>query len=175
MYHDRAQPSADGPKVVTLTGRDLADAERLLSLLAGRRGETSEADQTHLPAADEPVIGPKETDRRTLLRRAKDVFAARRRRAQIFGKAMFGEPAWDMLLALYITEEHGSRQTVSRLTQFAGAPPTTALRWLNYLEKQKLITRESHPTDRRAVFVDISDKGREALNSYFSETLATEA
>ena len=175
MYHDRAQRSSDDPKAVTLTGRDLADAERLLSLLAGRGRENSEAPQTQLPAADQPVSRTRDTDRPRMLMRAKEVFAARRRRDQIFGRAMFGEPAWDMLLALYITEEHGSRQTVSRLTQFAGAPPTTALRWLNYLERQKLITRESHPTDRRAVFVEISDKGREALNSYFSETLATEA
>jgi DNA-binding MarR family transcriptional regulator len=88
---------------------------------------------------------------------------------------MFGEPAWDMLLVLYMSEQHGSRPTISSLTQFSGARPTTALRWLDYLEAQQLIGRETHPTDRRAALVWITDKAREALDSYLCETLGTEA
>jgi DNA-binding MarR family transcriptional regulator len=48
---------------------------------------------------------------------------------------------------------------------------TTALRWIEYLVAQKLIVRESHPTDRRAVFVELSDKGRALIELYLYETL----
>ena len=48
---------------------------------------------------------------------------------------MFGEPAWDMLLALYFTEDAGPRQTVGRLIKMSNAPTTSALRWVHYLEK----------------------------------------
>ena len=166
MHHDRTH-GTDGRKV-TLTGKDLEDAERLLSLLA----------QSREPTADRPS-GPEDEAGRTFdrderMKRAKRLFAARRRRTQLFGKAMFGEPAWDMLLALYITDSE-RRQTIGQLTQLAENPGTTALRWLDYLEREGLVERESHPTDRRAVFMRISDKGQKALDSYFSELLASEA
>ena len=59
---------------------------------------------------------------------------------------MFGEPAWDMLLVLY-TEEGRERQTVGKLINAAGHAPTTAQRWLDYLETQGFVRREPHPVD----------------------------
>jgi DNA-binding MarR family transcriptional regulator len=83
---------------------------------------------------------------------------------------MFGEPAWEMLLLLYIADGE-ARVGISRLGELAGASKTTALRWLDYLEGQKLIQRDTHPTDRRTVFVGLSDKGRRAIEAYLSGTL----
>lgn len=102
--------------------------------------------------------------------RAGEILSNRRRRHDIFGKAMFGEPAWDMLLLLYAIE-HGERQTIGRLGDLAGASKTTALRWFDYLEAQKLVQRDPHPTDKRAAFVELTDKGRDALELYLSGTL----
>ncbi len=81
---------------------------------------------------------------------------------------MFGEPAWDMLLILYI-EQGGPQLTMGRLARIAGASATTALRWIEYLEGQGLTRRQSHPTDRRTFFVRITDRGLQALDLYFSE------
>jgi DNA-binding MarR family transcriptional regulator len=83
---------------------------------------------------------------------------------------MFGEPAWEMLLLLYALP---SRQTITRLAELASASKSTAIRWIDYLESQRLIVREVHPTDNRAVFVDLTDKGREAIRLYLSGTAAT--
>lgn len=83
---------------------------------------------------------------------------------------MFGEPGWDILLILY-TEEDESRQTISRLATAAGSTMSTGLRWLEHLESQEWIRRRPHPTDGRVDFVDLTDKGRNALDSYFSEIL----
>jgi DNA-binding MarR family transcriptional regulator len=121
--------------------------------------------------------GPEESapliSRYSLVNRAKQEVNHRRRRAKTFGGSMFGEPAWDMLLILYIEHER-PRLTVSRLTERSGGPPTTALRWLEYLESHGLIRRESHPTDGRAVHIALTTEGVEALDSYFSETLREE-
>lgn len=84
---------------------------------------------------------------------------------------MFGEPGWDMLLILY-TSEHDARLKVSDLVTVARTPASTGLRWLNYLESQQLVARHSHPTDRRVGLVELTDKARRALDSYFSETLS---
>jgi len=83
---------------------------------------------------------------------------------------MFGEPGWDILLILY-TEENTNRLQVSRLVTASGSPATTGLRWLDYLESQQLVCRQKHPTDRRIELVELTDKGRTALDSYFSETV----
>ncbi len=84
---------------------------------------------------------------------------------------MFGEPAWDMLLALYVSSVDGPRHSVGRLGTLSGAPQTTALRWLDYLVMEKLVVRTPNPTDRRSDFVELSDKGRNALEKYLSEEL----
>jgi hypothetical protein len=34
----------------------------------------------------------------------------------------FGEPAWDMLLALYVSEQSAGRLTMSRLAELVEAP-----------------------------------------------------
>lgn len=105
-----------------------------------------------------------------LQRQARNIIANRRRRHDIFGKGMFGEPAWEMLLLLYAFESE-ARQTITRMADLAGASKSTALRWIDYLEAQRLIRRDSHPTDRRAAFVELTEKGRQAIELYLSDTL----
>lgn len=147
-------------RVIHLTKRDIEDAKRLLSLLAGAEGKI--------------VIGSQATDEeqtpfedRVFQQRALDLLSSRRKRHAIFGKAMFGEPAWEMLLLLYSL---GPRETVSRLAELAYASKSTAIRWIDYLESQRLVRRESHPTDKRATFVNLTEKGRDAIRLFLSET-----
>ena len=101
------------------------------------------------------------------LDRARHDFAERRRRIPIFGTGMFGEPAWDILLVLYI-EKDGHRHSIGGLAKAAGTAPSTALRWIEALEARDLIERAEHPTDKRASFVQLTDKGVAALDSYFA-------
>ncbi|MES2137031.1 MAG: MarR family transcriptional regulator [Pseudomonadota bacterium] len=104
---------------------------------------------------------------------ARDMLLARRGRLKIFNRAMFGEPAWDMLLALYIGQVEGPRRSVSGLSSLSGAPATTALRWLDYLDKEQLVVRHANPTDRRSDFVELTDKGRTMMERYLSGTIQT--
>ena len=135
--------------LIRLSGQDVEDARRLLSLLAS--GEA---------AAPSP--------QKTYVERAREILLRRKRREQIFGKGMFGEPAWDMLLLLYV--EPGRRQTVSRLAELAGLSKSTAIRWMDYLEEQKLVRRETHPTDKRSISVELSSRGRDSMETYLSDT-----
>jgi DNA-binding MarR family transcriptional regulator len=74
------------------------------------------------------------------------------------------------LLWLYALNS-GPRQTVSSLANLINASKSTTLRWVDYLDSQRLIRREPHPTDRRAAFVELTEKGRGALGVYLSGTL----
>lgn len=100
-----------------------------------------------------------------LQERAFDIFRMRRLRCEIFGRAMFGEPAWEVLLLLYATGS-GAPQSLTQLASFIGTSRTTATRWIDYLEAQSLVTREADPTDKRTVFVELTDRGKHAMEAF---------
>jgi hypothetical protein len=151
-------------RTITLSRKDLSAARRLLNLLLGT--ERDAAEELLVP----PASGGSVSERSTLVERARLEFHERRRRTAVFGRAMFGEPAWDMLLTLYILDVSGQRQTIGALLHFSGTPMSTAKRWLDYLVAHDLVRREEHPTDRRTAFVALSSKARTMLDLYYSGT-----
>jgi DNA-binding MarR family transcriptional regulator len=148
---------------VRLSSRDVRDASRILASLIGYE---------IVPDSMAPGDVRLEPTRRMMVQRAKTTFLNRQRRRQIFGSDLFGEPGWDMLLALYVTEDMGPRNTVGRVVAFSGVSPTTALRWLDTLEARKFIERTPHPTDKRTALILLTEHGRASLDAYFSEPLA---
>ena len=56
-------------------------------------------------------------------------------------------------------------QTVSELGRLVGSPPTTLTSVLDRLERRGHVTRDRHPTDRRAVLVSLTPSGRRAAAS----------
>jgi len=147
--------SRDDQLKITLTGRDAEDARRLLAMIA---------------AASVPGRGTSSTG---LIQKARQILSYRRRRVQIFGLGMFGEPAWDMLLWLYVADSD-QRTSVTALARRSGASKSTALRWIDYLADRGFIGREAHPTDARIAFVSLTDTGKAALDLFLSETLIPE-
>jgi DNA-binding MarR family transcriptional regulator len=111
-------------------------------------------------------------DPEQLIALARNSIRARRIRKGSLPGEMFGEPAWDMLLTLYVGSQSGARQTVSNLSRSSGSSPTTALRWIDYLEGQAFVARRASPTDRRITYVDLTDAGRNAVEEYFATLLA---
>jgi DNA-binding MarR family transcriptional regulator len=164
MYHQQ-QPNEEA-LTVSVTRKDISAARRLLRILVG-------VDRTVATALenDAPVTNAFVGDREILVERARAVFRNRRRRSKVFGQSMFGEAAWDMLLALYIMERSGPRHRVGDLMKLAGTPTTTANRWLAFLISHGFVAREEHPTDRRTSFAKLTDVARAKMDEYFSETV----
>ena len=106
--------------------------------------------------------------RRVLHERATQVRFSRDLRRNLFSRNMFGEPAWDILLALYVIDPDQRRLSTRELSTLAGHPLTTALRWLDYLEEQDLIDRATNPFDQRVVYVELSAKGRARMDTYLT-------
>jgi DNA-binding MarR family transcriptional regulator len=145
---------------VTLRPRDVNDAVRLLRRLLGDRQKAATFDELR----EQPRL-VQDAERFPLINRARQELQNRRRREAIFHLPMFREPAWEMLLLLYLEDR---RFTIASLAAASRAKPTTALRWIDHLIADQLIVRTGHPTDARAVHLSISDKGRQALDLYFS-------
>jgi DNA-binding MarR family transcriptional regulator len=89
---------------------------------------------------------------------AGEVYRMRRARDRVMPAGLMGEPAWDILLALY-SEEPGDL-TISSLCYGSGVPATTALRWIGVLEKEGLVERSRHQRDGRISLVSLSAEGR---------------
>jgi len=92
---------------------------------------------------------------------------ARRQRDDFFSAKLFADPAWDMLLDLFAREIAQQRVTVSNVCYVSGAPSTTALRYIELLRSEGLITREPDPVDQRRKFVRLTPAAVEGMRAYF--------
>ena len=110
-----------------------------------------------------------ELDNDLWLLAAKDMYKERMDRRRFFSPDLFGEPAWDILLDLYIAEKENEPVSVSAACLGAQVPMTTALRYLKLLEEQGLIAREPDARDGRRHHVRISDKGYAQMTAYIAE------
>lgn len=82
---------------------------------------------------------------------ARQTYEDRRRRSKIFqADDLFGEPAWDILLDLFIAAKERRSVSVTSACIGSAVPSTTALRWITILEKHGLLVREADPGDARA-------------------------
>ena len=91
---------------------------------------------------------------------AEKLYRTRRQREKYFGDRVFGEPAWDILLDLFIHGERGQSVSVSSACIAASVPPTTALRWLDCLVDEGLIVRVPDKKDGRKVFVRLTERAK---------------
>lgn len=100
---------------------------------------------------------------------ARQTYEDRRRRTKIFrSEDLFGEPAWDILLDLFIAAKERRRVSVTSACIGSSVPSTTALRWIAILEKQALLVREADPGDARRVYVKLSARAYAAMLEYFA-------
>lgn len=99
---------------------------------------------------------------------ARQIYHARRRRSVIEScRGLFGEPAWDILLELFIAARENRDVSVSGACSASGVPTSTALRSIAVLQERGLIMRDHDPQDGRRSFVRISSAGLAELNRYF--------
>ncbi|WP_294073062.1 MarR family winged helix-turn-helix transcriptional regulator [Sphingomonas sp.] len=103
-----------------------------------------------------------------LLRLACKMYEARRTRDKLLGNDLFGEPAWDMLLALYCLPKRGELLGVTSLSHAAEVPATTGLRWQKSLMADGLIERGPDEVDLRRQMVRLTPKGKALLENYLT-------
>ncbi len=137
------------------------DLTTQLSAIAAEFGTRAD----RLVGDDGPVatLGDTPPDMRDM---AKQLLAQRLARFDHFPAELFHEPAWDMLLALFVAHEERRTMNVKTLVASAHAPVTTSQRWIDHLHKLKLIDRVIDPIDRRRIELSLSDSGYTAVTAY---------
>lgn len=100
---------------------------------------------------------------------ALSIHRARRRRARYLNNDLLGEPAWDILLDLFVNMVRGTRVSSTSLCHAAGVPTTTATRAIRRLEAEGLVRRHSAPDDKRLTLVELTSTGYKLMRSYICD------
>jgi DNA-binding MarR family transcriptional regulator len=147
---------------IVLTEEDAREAARLFRLLAKAVG---------IPQEEATEAG-EEISTEVLVSRARIIFHSRLARTRHFNRAMFGEPAWDIMLMLYINDRGGSRLTATKIADLIEQPFSSVVRWIDYLAKERLIERLPHPNDKRVSIIALREKGRDSIETYLGTVAA---
>lgn len=123
------------------------------------------------PSTDADRSGEPSVD--DLVALAGRISAVRAARKELLPAGKFGEPGWDMMLALYLATLAGQRMTVSNMCEASDAPPTTALRWLDRLIELDLVTKKSHPTDARVIYVTLQPDSEILVKTFLLRAWST--
>jgi predicted transcriptional regulator len=99
------------------------------------------------------------------------LYSERIYRSGQFNPALFGEPAWDMLLDLFIQKVAGRRVCTTSLCLGANVPQTTGLRYIALLEEEGLVIRSDAMDDKRLSLVDFTAEGFKRMRQYLSLTM----
>ncbi|MFL6846551.1 MAG: hypothetical protein ACJ8ER_16915 [Allosphingosinicella sp.] len=106
----------------------------------------------------------------SVLAAAAEACAARRKLYALFGRRLFSDPSWDILLELFVSTLEGRKVTVSTACMAACAPTTTALRHIAYLVQEGLVIRRPHPCDARSTYIELTGQAVSRLTQYFSDS-----
>jgi hypothetical protein len=152
---DFAAPVGDEPDL------HIAELENEVARLRARLARASAANRDDVP----PASAPRSKGNAAVIR---NVIDARSRRGAFLPPSLFADPAWDMLLDLFMAHLSQVRISISSLCVASNVPTTTALRWLKVMQDRGLVERRSDPLDARRHFIDLTPTGVEAMTGYFS-------
>jgi hypothetical protein len=93
------------------------------------------------------------------------------RRLRIFPAALFADPAWDILLDLFVEELERKVVSVTSACVAAQVPPSTALRWVAQLEQAELVLRDPDPHDRRRYYLRLSTAAHDMMRQWAAGAL----
>lgn len=136
----------------------------------------STSDASILPNADVDHLGDytqlSQNEVAQIVELARSLYRSRRMRPRIFSDdGLFGEPAWDILLDLFIADADKKLLSVTSACIGASVPTSTALRWLVILEERGFLRRENDKADARRVFLHLTGEGYAKMMNYFTQLL----
>ena len=103
---------------------------------------------------------------RTLRGVAERLISERRRRDEYFPAELFGEPAWDLLLALYLAHDEGRPLPLAQAYQAAKVEPRDGPALIERLVASRLVTRSD-----RDDAISLTDHGWDRLSDYLADLI----
>lgn len=126
------------------------------------RGNTSHPKERKLSDSDTYL----ESIEPLLLQVIEAEIAERASRSRFLPERYFSEPAWDIMLDLYVQLSRGKRVSVTSACIATNAPLSTALRWVNALIEDGFVKRTESRSDRRRAWLELTDIGASKVAAY---------
>lgn len=104
---------------------------------------------------------------------ARRLLVSRRRRAHYFGDALFHDPAWDMLLELFVAQGQGKQIDAADMCAVSGVPKATAARIVQHLTATGLIAPHPDPLDAGHTWLQLSARADRDLRGFLAEEAAS--
>ena len=142
----------------------------LLDALSKAIDQVTQAREDQASTAKGELLPSRELERRApnLASVALSELTARRSRAAFFRPTILGEPAWNMLLDLFVQQTSGTGVSVTSATIASDAPQATALRYVALMQKEGLIERHSSTADRRVCYLRLTQEGYRRVGTWLS-------
>jgi len=142
-----------------LSGKELATFVQLLGRLINTNRENASQ--------------PAKPSQARLIEIADGLYRLRRRREALmspaFGADLFADPAWDILLDLYVKNGRNEDVSVTQACSAAVVPVTTALRYITVLADRGLIERSKNPDDGRSYLLRLSADALHLMEDILTE------
>jgi len=138
-----------------------ADVAALTEALARIKGRGDNSDPRGSSIADEH-------EPRRLLTLAAALHRARRRRDEAT-PGLFSEPAYDILLDLFVAHGEGRLISISSAAIASGAPGTTALRYIEALVLRGFIARRPDHLDGRRSYLLLTEAGLDLMSRHLAD------
>ncbi|WP_197276953.1 winged helix DNA-binding protein [Sphingomonas profundi] len=103
---------------------------------------------------------------------ARRMIGERYRRFQYFDGHLFSDPAWDIMLELFVAEIEMREVPVTNLCFTSNVPDTTVLRWIKTLCYEGLVVRHKDKVDKRRVLVQLTRSASDSMRRYMEEQMA---
>lgn len=107
----------------------------------------------------------------TLRDMAERLYSERRLRDEHFPQPLFGEPAWDLLLALFVAREEGRELSLAEAYAAARVKPGAGRGLLRRMEKEGLVSVVGTGPRRNRRSVRLTGEAVERLAAYLSSLI----
>ena len=98
------------------------------------------------------------------VKKAVDLIEIAKRRSRLVADAnLFADPAWFILLDLFVRQHSGLDTGVSSACHASFSPVTTALRHITILTERNIIVRRFDPRDQRRVYLELTDETKQEI------------
>jgi len=102
---------------------------------------------------------------------ARQILAGRKQRERFFDPVLFSNPAWDILLNLYLADAEGRSVDVLETCAPPAAPQGVALRWLAYLKQEEMVIETPDPAKPGRTLIRLSDQTRATVRAYLGSLI----
>jgi hypothetical protein len=97
---------------------------------------------------------------------ARQILAGRQQRDRYFDPVLFSNPAWDILLNLYVAAADDRAMSALDSCGASAMPESVVLRWLSYLKQDEMVIESANPRHPRQTLLRLSEQARLTIRSY---------